>query len=381
MPYEIDGKCVYKVTDDGRETVKCHETEEAAQAHLAALKANVDHDEKAAQDAAQRRSIRQIVVDTLNDILGAAGLDGRKQTTFNAFKAYGNHWFAAWTNNFEDRDGEFFSSKAIDDYIARVDSGLVPPPELWLFHTPGSRIGQAKAVGRIGHFAVAWGEFDDTPRGIAARAYFKQHPQQGVSHGFTFDPAAFKDRVYHQFNTFELSPLPERWAANTYATFEGVKNMGLSEDKRAYLADVLGEDEAARVIAGYEDKSKALAELVTFKQFDTPTDATETPAVEQAAKQAGNTFAQVLPELMEGSADAVEAARDAVKAVKALNKRLDALEQENKALRDELRLAPRASQASETELSDGVLAAQLEKMLKEKQAGQVDPIYGLPKES
>lgn len=44
MPYLRDGKCVYKKNEDGSrgELVKCHDSEDAAQEHLAALVANVE---------------------------------------------------------------------------------------------------------------------------------------------------------------------------------------------------------------------------------------------------------------------------------------------------------------------------------------------------
>jgi len=48
-------------------------------------------------------------------------------------------WVATYTNNFQDRDGEIISEKALDGYLERVSLGLVPMPELWVGHVKGTR--------------------------------------------------------------------------------------------------------------------------------------------------------------------------------------------------------------------------------------------------
>ena len=191
--------------------------------------------------------------------------------TAAGFKAMGDKWFAWWSNNFIDHDGEFFEEKAIDEYVRRVDVGAVPMPELWLWHTPGTRHGKAEWVGRIGHFAVAAGTFDDTPAGKAAQAHYaKQGADYGMSHGFTYDPGQKSDDgVFHQFNTFELSVLPAKAAANPYTAFTEVYAMEMDEEKRAFLARVLGSDDlAAQLITATEDKSRAMEQMdVRYKDF------------------------------------------------------------------------------------------------------------------
>lgn len=187
----------------------------------------------------------------------------------SGFKAAGTHWFAWWSNNLEDLEGEFFSSKAIDEYVMRVDVGAVPYPELWYWHTPGTRHGVAEWVSRIGHFAVAAGSFDDTPAGKAAQEHYaKSKPGYGMSHGFTYDPTQKADQVYHQFNTFELSVLPASAAANPYTTFEEVKAMKMSDQKLAGLKKLFGDELAAQLIEDTETKSAAVDQLdVRYKDF------------------------------------------------------------------------------------------------------------------
>lgn len=186
------------------------------------------------------------------------------------FKALGSVWFAWWSNSFQDHDDEYFAEKAIDEYVRRVDVGAVPYPELWLWHTPGTKHGQAEWVGRIGHFAVAAGSFDDTPAGKAAQAHYaKAGGDYGMSHGFTYDPGQKSDGVFHQFNTFEISVLPAKAAANPYTQFSEVFEMEMDDEKFAFLARVLGSEEIAQqLVAATEDKSRAMEALdVRYKDF------------------------------------------------------------------------------------------------------------------
>jgi len=208
----------------------------------------------------------EVVVDALR---GALGRDPLALKT-SYFKAIGSRWYALWSNSFQDHDGEFFSEKAIDEYVRRVDVGAVPYPELWLWHTPGTKHGQAEWVGRIGHFAVAAGSFDDTPAGKAAQAHYaKAGGDYGMSHGFTYDPGQKSDGVFHQFNTFEISVLPAKAAANPYTQFSEVFEMEMDDEKFAFLARVLGSEEIAQqLVTATEDKSRAMEALdVRYKDF------------------------------------------------------------------------------------------------------------------
>lgn len=219
----------------------------------------------------------------INAAKRAIGNGEADMPTASGFKALGSAWFAWWSNNFEDHDGEYFSEKAIDEYVRRVDVGAVPPPELWLWHTPGTKHGAAQWVGRVGHFAVAAGTFDDTPAGKAAQAHYaKASGDYGMSHGFTYDPGQKSDGVFHQFNTFEISVLPAKAAANPYTAFSEVFDMEMDDEKFAFLARVLGSEEVAKqLITATEDKSRAMDALdVRYKDFvrmDEPAVKAESP--------------------------------------------------------------------------------------------------------
>jgi len=320
----------------------------------------------------------------------ATGNDPQSVSMGAGFKALGNKWFAWWSNAFEDYDGEYFSEKAIDEYVMRVDSGVVPMPELWLWHTPGTKHGAAEWVGRIGHFAVAAGSFDETPAGKAAQAFFaKAKGDYGMSHGFVFDPGQKSDGVFHQFNTFEISVLPREKAANPYTAFEEVFDMEMSDEKRAFLAQVLGGEEVAdQLIVATEARSKAMDALdVRYKDF-VSMDATATkedliddeqpPAEEapmaEARPSAMGEFVVSITEDVSALAEAVniligklEAVQSEDMAEKARHQQSEAaLRADIKALREAFDLRPRSAAAdAATEIEKSALTDAIKAQIEE----------------
>lgn len=316
------------------------------------------------------------------------------------FKALGDKWFAWWSNSFEDHDGEFFSEKAIDEYVRRVDVGAVPMPELWLWHTPGTRHGVAEWVGRVGHFAVAAGRFDDTPAGQAAQAHYaKTGGDYGMSHGFTYDPGQKSDGVFHQFNTFEISVLPAKAAANPYTAFSEVFEMDMDEEKFAFLARVLGsEDLAKQLVTATEDKSRAMEALdVRYKDFvqmdappaqaakaevevsveggDAPEDMPEdAPAESDAAASDMGAFVESLTEDVAALANVVNSLMGKLEQVQASGAaekarqtdEIAALRAEVKALREAVDLRPRSAATDPaTEIERSALTESLKAQVEE----------------
>lgn len=323
-----------------------------------------------------RKSVRQLIVDVLAGVFTPES--GEPQSGgFKVLKSADGvpRWVGWWSNNFRDREGEFFTEKAIDDYIARVDLGLVPMPALWHWHTPGTKHGQADWLGRIDHMVVASGTFDDSPLGqAAAKAYASGKQRYGMSHGFTYDKRYKRDGVYHQFNTFEVTTLPPPVAANAFTDFEGVKSMTLTQEKRESLEKLFGKDKAAELIAETEAKSKALEELgVEFKDF-AHVDG-EGEAAKEAVANAEKNITDLLPELMEGSGLAVQASLEAVKQGKALKALVEAQAEEIKSLRVLIGDRPRsASKDQATELTPERLKEMLENV--DKQSKTIDSFWG-----
>lgn len=294
-------------------------------------------------------------------------------------KVVDNNWLAVWSNNFKDRDGEMFPETAIDDYVARVDMGVVAQPELWVWHAGKSvRIGQADWVGRHGHFLFAAGTFDADEKAQTAKAYYAKNAHKTtISHGFTYPAEQFDGKCYRSFNTFEISLLPSGVEANLYTSLAGVKAMALSDEKKKYMEEVFGKERAGQILADWDKRGKALEELnVEFKDFVAPegSESVEAKALERAEKS----LRDLIPELAEGSAEAVTAALEAVKVAKSSDAKVKTLEGEIDKLRAEMRLRPRAaSQSPETVLSE---ASEISKSIKEKFEQQMverDPFTGL----
>lgn len=198
-----------------------------------------------------------------------------------------DYWHAIYTNNFEDREGEILTEHGHDAYIERLDMGLVPMPVLRAWHVVGSEHGQADSVWRNGHFVHAVGHFNETPEAQkAVKFYQKNTGKIKMSHGFIHPDWAFDGKHYDEFNTIEITTLPPYAAANPYTSFEELKEMALTEEKRRYLEQVVGKDKLAEIEAKDGERSKALEDMkVAYKDFVQVTPPT-TPAVTPEAQKA-----------------------------------------------------------------------------------------------
>lgn len=312
----------------------------------------------------EQKSLRQRLLDTFKNFT-------TRDQIGTGFKVEGNHWVATWSNNFEDRDGEIFPAKAIDDYVWRVDMGLVPPPDLQVWHLgEPTTIGKADWVGREGHFLVAAGEFGADEGAQAAKGFYTKNAHKtALSHGFTFDAGQFDGKHYHQFNTFEITLLPMGKEANRYTTLDGVKAMKLTDEKVQYLKQVFGPERATAILGDLEKKGKALEDLgAEYKDFLAVSGSEETEAVKAAADNADKTFTEIVPMLMEGQTEAITAATGALKAVNKLIGQMEAQNKQIDELRAELSLSPRASQADAT-VTDA--DKELQEQLQKKEEGSV----------
>ncbi|MDX2140301.1 MAG: hypothetical protein SF123_19600 [Chloroflexota bacterium] len=141
-----------------------------------------------------------------------------------------NRWLGIYSNDFQDREGEFFPRKAIDHFIDQVMGGVYDMPELWHFHLAGTCHGKAHFVGRDGHMVFALGTFDEAhPHLDGYREYYAQRElSTGMSHGFVYDPSMFLNRGYYLYRTFEVTTLDNEYAANAHTQFYGGSKMALN---------------------------------------------------------------------------------------------------------------------------------------------------------
>lgn len=262
------------------------------------------------------------MVDSLRKPETVDALMGKEESGFKAFAGADGkaRWIGWYSNAFKDKDGEYFPTKAIDAYVARVDMGIVPYPELWIDHVPGSKAGKADWVGRIGLISVAVGTFDDTEIGrVAHQHYATERKARRMSHGFEYDARRKRDNAYWVFNTFEVSTLPIGREANPFTSFGGIKAMPIADWKEEDLKSILGDDLAKRVLDQTEAQSKALVNKnLAWKEFTDPVAANADIVVSQkAVDSASSDLKAFIPDILETQTSILDDQTATIKMLKA----------------------------------------------------------------
>jgi len=234
--------------------------------------------------------------------------------SFRAFKdASGAYrWAAIYSNNFEDLEGEIFPYESHKEFVDWVDrTGSLP--ELWLWHTPGTKVGSADAIDLSTEgFLVALGTFDEGSKDVAAR--LEAMGPQAVSHGYNYEPAGLVNGVYTKeahYRTFEISVIPPGREANPigtgFAAGTEVQVM-LTKEKRDYFTLVLGGDTVANLEKVLGDAaSKAREKGIAYKDLTSAFEPTE-PTTAAVAATAAKDEAVIPPDLSQLLATAVTSA-------------------------------------------------------------------------
>jgi hypothetical protein len=295
------------------------------------------------------------------------------KSSFMVWKeANGQHrWLAIYSNQFRDQDNppEIISEKSHKSFLDLVDSGDVPYPELWHWHIPGTRWGQADWLDYADGFALASGTVDAGHEKEAES--LAQMGDIRVSHGMPiqFIVRSKEDASVIDFHiTAEISDLPGYAAANPLTEFVVVKefDMALSTDKRQYLAAAGLSDDAIQAIeAGLAGKAQAAKDA----GLDKKEAAAEAPVAEETKPPAYATQQEVA----EGFA-AVFAPINA--ALTAINAQLAAITSEVKALKesDATKIAEKAAATPRASL-DALIAQSILGM----DAAQIDGRSSLAK--
>lgn len=285
---------------------------------------------------------------------------GKKQDeplSGSGFKALPNNkWVAYHTNSFEDKSHELFTEAAHDQYIDWLDKGVLPYPDLWYWHIPGTRHGQAEWVDRVGHVVVSAGSFDDSPLADLFRKEYEKNPQM-TSHTYGYPKdARLADGSYQTYFTVEISPLPVGKQSSVWSPFMEVKEMPITPEKITKLEGILGKDLASQVLGTADKMSKELEAVgLKFKEAEhipaVDTDARE--AIKELAtanKAASDDLTAKLADLLTG----IKAIQDGEQA------RNDAVARLESFVRAQFELAPRASQSAQTVVPpDNPMAAML----------------------
>ena len=162
-------------------------------------------------------------------------------------------WLAIYSNNYRDDDGkpEIISRQSHLANLFLTKEGVIPYPELWHWHIPGTRWGQADFLDVAelnGIFTIASGLVDE---GHEAEAEKVKSMDLLVSHGMPkhlvwYDPSDPTTVIFHI--TKEISPLPRQRAANKHTGFYLYKEQStmkvLRDEQKAHLKE-LGFDDAA----------------------------------------------------------------------------------------------------------------------------------------
>jgi len=197
-----------------------------------------------------RRGLKELIVDTVKGIL-APPQEKTVERAFTVFKGKDGeyYWLARHTGKFVDREDEIIANHAHDEFVTRVQKGLVPMPELWTWHKKGTSHGVADFVWKAGGFVLALGHFTGTKEQKArAVKYYQEHPDISLSHMFKYPKNGKRNKVYHAYNTVEITTLPIGAEAFPYTTFE-VNEMPLTKEQKEMIRGIGGDEMVTRAEA------------------------------------------------------------------------------------------------------------------------------------
>lgn len=202
------------------------------------------------------------------------------QEDHNSFMVWkeGEQWrfLATYSNKFRDEDDppEILSEEAHKGFVGAVDAGEWDPPELWLWHTPGTKCGYCDFVAYDDRgFAIVSGVVTDEAVAEALAADDDLKTSHGMpTEEIVRDPD--ENTVITRYRSKEVSPLPSWAAANQLTSFSVGGNMGFPTKKRAFLVDKIGEEKTAELEAELGIKAKE-AEGMEFKDAAAEAEAAE----------------------------------------------------------------------------------------------------------
>lgn len=261
---------------------------------------------------------------SVSDVLGGEALQIVKQADGQL------RWFARYSNAWEDRDKELITEAAHKEYIEWADS-TKNYPELWLWHTAGTRFGEADWLDFTEGFTHASGLIDDNPQAKAVvkalAAAAESGAELGVSHGFM---SLQTGKYITKYRDFEVSVLPIERAAVWTTDFNVLGKetmMGFTAEKRKFLVDALGEDTVTKLEDATKGVSGQLKQLgIEYKSAEEQEQTSEKAVVavlaEQVAELTGvvGALAQKITASEAAAATAQKAATDANAAVQEVKK-------------------------------------------------------------
>lgn len=287
----------------------------------------VDDDDKAADQksggflAAMKSAVKNIL--------------NPEEPAFQVFKTKDGKkgWIARHTGKFKDREKEILADISHEEYVDRVQKGLVEPPELWMWHAKGTQHGKAITVWKSEGFTLAAGLFDETEEAERAFSYYqKNRGRIKLSHQFNYPKNAKQNGVYYAYNTIEITTLPDGAEAFPYTSFEEIEAMALPSAARDMIKEALGDDALKRAEAADQKAASDTKTLegqgVAFKGYDNFEGATIPASADAAAVKALQVEQAAVVKRLDEAETIIKALGDLPTALKSLNDRLASMNEQ-----------------------------------------------------
>lgn len=215
------------------------------------------------------------------------------ETSVKSYEHNGERYLVLWTSNaFQDREGETFSTKALQDYVERHDT-TGDYGRVWFWHVKGTDFATVKWEEVVGRMLVSVAQMDHTP--YADKMWHAiNHPEEfpdllpmgwGTSHGYAYRMGDKQLGVYDFMEKFESTILPRHRASNPWGGVKEAIEMTRTQEKDDALKRLVGEEEATKTLDGAEKATSVLEQAgISFKEDDTA-EAEEDSTVEDAVDE------------------------------------------------------------------------------------------------
>lgn len=169
-------------------------------------------------------------------------------------------WVGWVSNNFKDREGDILTEEAHKEYVEFLDAHPQAAPEFRIWHQKGTaRKSPADWWSYENDFLLMSGVLETQEAVSLLKAGQKEI--LGMSHGFfVMDRDPDNKNIITKYRTFEVSDLPQKFAANSWTNIEAISKEILTMDtqKANYIKDQIGEEQLASLLQSTEEAQKLL---------------------------------------------------------------------------------------------------------------------------
>jgi hypothetical protein len=257
----------------------------------------------------------------------------------------GELWhFTYSTNAFEDRDGEIFSTDALEKYVLQNEKNEEKGYfNLWHINAEDGNFNtdfaQKQWQGVIGRFLVEAGPYLRDEKGRAARKFFKKfgdrHPDiapegWGCSPEYKYLPEERASKIYKNIWITRTSTLAKMSAANVWTETRQMRSakMALSEQQKQAAIAMFGDEFVDTMMQDAEGKTAELeAAGVAHKGSSAEETETEQPAPQEIQLNMDELAAEVGKQFQADLTPIAEAIATMASGIKEMEGRLEKLEE------------------------------------------------------